>query len=85
MLSSPSTSPPNVPFALLSCVLGVFFIVHGIKAIIRRETKARMGRSGPYQVISGKYAIQMGMGIIMFGLFWLALGIVTLAYLYRSR
>jgi hypothetical protein len=82
MINSPGTSPPNVPLALLGCALGLFFIVHGVKVIIRRETKARLGR-GPYVHLVGKNAIQMGIGIIGFGFFWLILGVITLVYLYR--
>jgi len=86
MIYSPSTSPPNVPMALFCCAFGIVGMIHGLKVIIQKETKARESRTEPYQIVRGKRAVQIGIGIFVFvGLFWFVLGVITLIYLYHQH
>ncbi len=69
-------SQPDYFGLLLGGIVASFGVVYGIKIIIRREIKAGP-RGGPYQTIRGRYAIQMGIGIILFGLSFLFPEIIT--------
>ena len=74
MFGSPLHSEPSIGGALIACVGGFFAVRFGVQTIRKGEITAGPKR-GPYQTIRGKHAIQMGLGIVLFGLFFLVPGI----------
>jgi len=77
-------SPPSLGTALLCGAVGVFFIFGGVKAVIKREAEGGRRHSSHHIIVRGKNAITMGIGLILFGLYWVTLGVLDLLKLRQS-
>jgi tellurite resistance protein TehA-like permease len=76
MLRSPSHSGPDPVFPLLGAAMGLYLAFVGVRVVIRRETKIGP-KGGPYNTVYGKEAISVGIGFILFGLFFVVFGILA--------
>ncbi len=74
MLGSPLHSGSDPVFPLLGAAMGLYLAFVGVRVVVRRETKIGP-KGGPYNTVSGKEAISVGIGFILFGLFFVTSGI----------
>lgn len=83
MYYSPSTSPPTIGSALLGSAVGIGVLAWGLKAVILRKVRGRLGRHGPLQDYRGKEAVYFGLFIVVISLFFLVPGILYLLEQFR--
>jgi hypothetical protein len=83
MLGSPLHSSATPISGVISCAVGVSLVVYGKKIISKREIQIRRGgRGGPLEMVEGKEAVHIGQGILLFGMFWIAIGVLGLLQMY---
>ncbi|HXC17303.1 MAG TPA: hypothetical protein VNV60_07685 [Holophagaceae bacterium] len=82
-MSHLSVDPGSIAGVLLFSAVGIGFAIEGATAIIKREITAGRKKSPHHIVIYGKKAVLMGLGVMLFGLYFSIQGILITVKSHR--